>query len=73
MFWSDKSFSHLFKETAASRFSVELIRGSLASGSPEAEAEMGISASNVLGESSQKGGKQEFPLWLSGNEPDQHP
>ena len=48
------SFSHLFKEIVTNRFSVELIMGSLASHSPEAETKMGISARDVLLECSQE-------------------
>ena len=42
------SFSHLFNEIVTNKFSVELITRSPASGSPEAEAKMGISARDVL-------------------------
>lgn len=54
------SFSHLFKEIVTNnKFSVELIMGSLASRSPEAEAKMGISARDVLLECSQEWEKQD--------------
>ena len=42
------SFSHLFNEIVTNKFSVELITRSPASGSPEAEAKMEISARDVL-------------------------
>ena len=46
--WTLFSFSHLFNEIVTNKFCVELITRSPASGSPEAEAKMGISARDVL-------------------------
>lgn len=43
------SLSHLFKGTATNKFIVEFIMWSLASGSPEAESELGIPARDLLG------------------------
>lgn len=50
--------SHLFKDVATNKFSMEFIIWYLASGSPEAESEMGITVRDLWGGVLSEGGKQ---------------